>query len=111
MKPEVAQLCKLLEVDDILINHGLNHSTISVRIGESWMSDKIDFLALARSENMQADIGRVVFALTKSLRKSLAMDEAAGERLDQLAEMVGVTREPARPMTRFEVIAEELKKL
>lgn len=120
MKPEVEKLCELLGVDEIKLARGVNHTTVSLRIGEKWMATRIAFDRLAEAKNMQAEIGNIVFDLARALKDSLNIAEARGPQLDELAANMGITRQPAqpaqqpeqrRPMNRFEAIAEELKKL
>lgn len=105
------KIAELLGVDEVRVAHGLNNSTVSIRIGDTWLAASLD--SLVDSKNMNGEIVDILMQLTEGLRRSLNLADAKGEDLDRLASMMGVTRVPEqrRPMNRFEAVAEELKKL
>lgn len=115
-----AQMASLLGVDEVRVAHGLNTTTVSIRIAGEWVAATIDYRTLADAKDMNVELGKIVFKLADNLRLKYSVESARAEVLDQIASTYGMVRRPAsplpepappRPKNRFEAIAEELKKL
>lgn len=121
---DAQRMAELLGVDEVRVVHGLNRSKVSVRLGDLWADIEIDYAKLEDAKNATDELGRIVFNLAEDLRQRYSIETARAEVLDQIAATAGITRRPGlplpptstppkprRPLTRFEAIAEELKKL